>query len=325
MPFIDARGVRLYYEIHGRALRPTDLPLLLIAGLGFATWCWFKQLPVLGQHYAIIVFDNRGSGRSEKPPHLYDVATLADDAAALLTALGVPRAYVLGTSLGGFIAQELALRHPERVARLILCSTSFGGPRSIPMRWPVLKATLGWGAPTRALAIRKGLEVATSRAYRQACADELERIIGWRQHDQLQPSDYFRQVLAGVRFDAARRVQAIAAPTLVIHGAEDRVVPVANAVLLAQTIPRARLRIINGAGHLVFIERAAEVNRAILAFLGAGPPGGRAGARRAGRWPTRRWQWLRSSSRTPAPFLAGWWRRAQALLASVARQLRRRF
>src|SRR3712207_2615695 len=106
MPFVHVQGVSLYYEIHGDASRSAGPPLLLIAGLGFATWCWFKQIPTLARHYQVIVFDNRGTGRSDKPWQSYTVATLADDAMGLLAALDIPRVHVLGTSLGGFIAQE---------------------------------------------------------------------------------------------------------------------------------------------------------------------------------------------------------------------------
>jgi len=258
MPFVQVNGLRLYYEIHGQIARSTNPPLLLIAGLGFATWGWFKQIPVLARHYSVIAFDNRGSGRSEKPAYSYDVAALADDAAGLLDALDVAQTHVLGTSLGGFIAQELALRYPERLAKLILCCTSFGGARSIPMQWSTLQATLGWGAMSKQQAVRRGLEVATSTAYRDTSADELAQIIEWRQSDQMEHGDYRRQVIAGMRFDAARRVRAITAPTLVIHGADDQVVPVANATLLAQAIPGAQVRIVADAGHLVFIERARK-------------------------------------------------------------------
>ncbi len=318
MPFVQINGVFLYYQIHGRPLRLDSPPLLLIGGLGFATWSWFKQIPALTRHYPVIAFDNRGCGRSEKPQHWYDVATLAADAASLLETLDVSRAHVLGASLGGFIAQELALRYPERVAKLILCCTSFGGTRSIPMRWSTLQATLGWGAMSKTMAVRRGLEVATSSAYRDASADELAQIIEWRQSDQMGRGDYVRQVMAGMRFDAARRVHAISAPTLVIHGADDQVVPVANAPLLAQEIPNAQVRIIAGAGHLVFIERAAQVNQAIIEFLGTASPGTAAAVRdvrsapaAAARSLPRAWQWLRAGLARPMRSLARWWRRVR--------------
>ena len=271
MPFVQVRDIQLSYRVYGRQRHTADPPLLLIAGLGFATWSWFKQAPALAKHCQVIVFDNRGSGHSEKPRQSYTVATLADDAAGLLDALGVERAHVLGASLGGFVAQELALRHPDRVARLILCCTSFGGPRHVPMNWPALKATVGWGALDQRQAISRGMATATSETYRATHAGELERIIRWRRSDPVTHGDYLLQLMAGARFDAEPRVHTIAVPTLVIHGADDQVVPVENARQLAQTIPGAQLRIFEHAGHLVFIEQATAVNQAILEFIAPAP------------------------------------------------------
>jgi pimeloyl-ACP methyl ester carboxylesterase len=270
MPFIEVQGGQLYYEVHGPPALPSHPPLLLIAGLGFATWSWFKQLPTLAQHTQVIVFDNRSTGQSQKLGYPYTIATLADDAAELLAALQIPRAHVLGTSFGGFIAQELALDHPERVATLMLCSTSYGGPQGIPMAGPVLQAPLGWSTPNQA--IQRSLELATAPSYRAAHPDEFAQIVTWRQQDPQGYSDTFLQTMAGVSFDSAQRVHAIAAPTLVIHGADDQVVPVASARLLAQAIPNAELRIIPDAGHLVWIERAEEVNQAIVDFSLDAPP-----------------------------------------------------
>ncbi|HEX6292035.1 MAG TPA: alpha/beta fold hydrolase [Herpetosiphonaceae bacterium] len=269
MPFTTVQGLRLYYDVHGHPRRADTPPLLLIAGLGFSTWCWFKQLPALAEHHQVIVFDNRGTGRSEKPRHPYSVTRMVEDTIGLLDALDVRRAHVLGTSLGGFVAQELAARHPARVGRLVLCCTSYGGPRSVPMSWSALSATLGWGSIDRTQAILRGLRIATSQPYCDEHLDELVQIAEWRQSDPLSRADYFRQVMAGVRFDGLHQARTIAAPTLVLHGTDDRVVPVANARLLGAALPDATVHLLDGAGHLVFIERAAQVNRMILDFLEA--------------------------------------------------------
>jgi len=264
MSVIQVQGRQIYYEVHGQTASPSHPPLLLIAGLGFATWSWFKQLPTLAQHMQVILFDNRGTGQSQKLGFGYTIATLAADAAGLLATMEIPCANVLGASLGGFIAQELALRHPECVGKLILCSTSYGGPQDIPMTGVMLQAPLGWGTANQA--IERGLELATSPSYRTAHPEEFAQIVAWRQQDPQGYSDAFQQIVAGASFDSVRRVHAIAAPTLVIHGANDQVVPVARAQLLADAIPNARLQIIPDAGHLVFIERPHEVNQAILDF-----------------------------------------------------------
>jgi 3-oxoadipate enol-lactonase len=116
-------------------------------------------------------------------------------------------------------------------------------------------------------AVRRGLAAATSEAYRAERPEEFEQIVSWRLADSLSLSAYYEQMRAGARFDASAAVGRITSPTLVIHGAEDRYVPVANAVALAEAIPGARLRILENAGHLVFIERFSEVNREVVTFL----------------------------------------------------------
>ncbi len=116
-------------------------------------------------------------------------------------------------------------------------------------------------------AVRRGLEAATSEAYRKERPEEFERIVRWRLADSPSLSAYYEQMRAGARFDASGEVGSITSPTLVIHGADDRYVPVANAVALAEAIPGARLRVLENAGHLVFIERFADVNREVVTFL----------------------------------------------------------
>ena len=125
MPCTDAPGFRMYYEVHG-----DGFPFLLINGLGGDHTEWLLQLPEFSRHFQVIVFDNRGAGDSEAPPGPYSTAQMADDAVALLSFLGISRTHVLGFSMGGMIAQEVALRHPERVDRLVLACTSPGGEGS---------------------------------------------------------------------------------------------------------------------------------------------------------------------------------------------------
>jgi pimeloyl-ACP methyl ester carboxylesterase len=149
MPTVHVNGVKLYYETYGQGEA-----LLLIAGIGYGTWLWAKQIPELSKYFSVIAFDNRGVGRSDKPDIEYTISLLASDAYELLRALNVERAHILGISLGGFIAQQLALDHPEIVNKLILCSTSFGGPNMILPKgkscslWPLAlgrrRFSVGW-------------------------------------------------------------------------------------------------------------------------------------------------------------------------------------
>ena len=245
------------YDIHGEGP-----PLILIGGLGFGRWGFFKQIPALSRHFRTITFDVRGERDLEG-----GVSDLAADVVALLDHLRVRKAHVLGISLGGFVAQELALERPDLVDRLVLVCTSYGrgGPESMSP-W-ALADMIGFPALSPEGAVRRGLEAATSEVYRADRPEEFEQIVGWRLADSPSLSTYYEQMRAGARFDASAEAGSITSPTLVIHGAEDRYVPVANAAALAEAIPGARLRVLENAGHLVFIERFADVNREVVTFL----------------------------------------------------------
>ncbi|HEV8045814.1 MAG TPA: alpha/beta fold hydrolase [Rubrobacter sp.] len=245
------------YDINGEGP-----PLLLIGGLGFGRWAWFKQVPAFSRHFRTITFDARGERGLEN-----GVADLAADVVALLDHLGVGKAHVLGTSLGGFVAQELALVRPDLVDRLVLVCTSYGGRGPETMSARALADMMGWGSFSAEEAVRRGLETATSEAYRAEHPEELEQLVRWRLADSSSTAAHNAQTKAGARFDLSGDVEHITSPTLVIHGAEDRYVPAANAAALAESIPGARLRVLDRAGHLVFIERSAEVNRDVVSFL----------------------------------------------------------
>ncbi len=257
MPMTITENTSIDYDVHGEGP-----PLILIGGLGFGRWAWFKQVPALSRHFRTITFDARGERGLEN-----GVADLAADVVTLLDHLGVGKAHVLGTSLGGFVAQELALVRPDLVDRLVLVCTSYGGRGPEAMSARALADMMGWGSFRAEEAVRRGLQTATSDAYRTEHPDEFEQIVRWRLADSSSTAAHTAQTKAGARFDLSRDVEHITSPTLVIHGAEDRYVPAANAAALAESIPGARLRVLDRAGHLVFIERFAEVNREVVSFL----------------------------------------------------------
>jgi pimeloyl-ACP methyl ester carboxylesterase len=257
MPVMLTHDTSIDYDVQGNG--PL---LLLINGLGFGRWAWFKQVPTLSRHFRTITFDIRGEHSLS-----HGVADLCAEVVALLDHLGVEKAHVLGTSLGGFVAQKLALERPDLVDRLILVCTSYGAREPQPMSFQALGKMIGGGSLNPERAARQGLVGATSDSYRAEHPKEFDLILRWRLADSSSLSDYYQQIMAGTRFDAAFAVRNIASPTLVIHGDQDLYVPVANAVALAESIPDARLRIINGAGHLVFIEQAKEVNEEVVSFL----------------------------------------------------------
>jgi 3-oxoadipate enol-lactonase len=293
VPVMITDNTSIDYDVHGEG--PV---LLLIGGLGFGRWAWFRQVPAFSRHFRTITFDARGERDLEG-----GVGDLVADVVALLEHLRVKKAHVLGTSLGGFVAQELALARPDLVDRLVLVGTSYGrgGPETMTA-W-ALADMVGLPSLNPEKAVRRGLEAATSEAYRAQRPEEFEQLVRWRLADSPSLSAYYDQMRAGARFDVSRDVGHITSPTLVIHGSEDRFVPVANAVALAEAIPEARLRLLDDAGHLVFIERYADVNREVVTFLK--PRESREQRGRKRREATRGGQPLQRASRAVRRLIAG--------------------
>jgi pimeloyl-ACP methyl ester carboxylesterase len=254
--------VKIAWERHG-----SGTPLLLIHGLGYARWGWEPVLPGLAERFDVILFDNRGIGESDAPPGPYNVAEMAGDAVQVLDEAGVERAHVVGTSLGGMIAQELALAHPERVDRLVLACTTPGGPKAHPM--PQVTVALMAEAATLepAVALRRFVENALAPATVAAHPELVDRIMAHRLATAQAPAAWAAQASAGVTFDAYDRLESLASPTLVQHGGEDVVVDPRNGDLLVALVPEARIDRFPGAGHLVFWEAPERFVTSVSAFL----------------------------------------------------------
>jgi 3-oxoadipate enol-lactonase len=257
MPVLITSGTSIDYDVQGKGP-----PLLLISGLGFGRWGWFKQIPTLSRHFRTIIFDLRSVDNLSS-----GVGDLTAKVVALLDHLDIKKTHVLGTSLGGFVAQKLALERPDLVDRLVLVCTSYGGRGPQPISPQILGRMFGLGSLSPESAVRRGLETAASAAYRSGYSEEFEQIVRWRLADSPSLPYFYQQAMAGARFDASREVRNITSPTLVIHGADDCYVPVANARALAKAIPGAKLHVLERAAHLVFIEQAEEVNKHVLSFL----------------------------------------------------------
>ena len=246
--------------------RGNGAPLLLIHGLGYARWGWEPVLPELAEQFDVILFDNRGIGESDAPPGPYTVAEMAADAVQVLDEAGVARAHVVGTSLGGMIAQELALAYPERVDRLVLACTTPGGQKAHPM--PQVTVALMAEAATLepAVALRRFVENALAPATVAAHPELVEQIMAHRLATAQQPAAWAAQASAGATFDAYDRLGPLAAPTLVQHGDEDVVVDPRNADLLVELLPDARLERVPG-GHLFFWEAPEQFVSSVSGFL----------------------------------------------------------
>jgi pimeloyl-ACP methyl ester carboxylesterase len=260
MPIARIGGIEHYYQETG-----TGEALLLINGVGGTSLDWEPMLPALTEHFRVIAYDNRGAGRSDVPPGPYTTRQLADDAAALLAHLDVPRAHVLGFSMGGMIAQELALSYPQLVDRLILYGT-FARPRAaiyepwtmyaeqMAERLDSTSATVGW------------LPWLFSPAF-FADPERIEAALAWQEPYPQTLQGFVAQIEAVRTHDALDRVSNIAASTLVLAGAEDILTPVYYARELAERIPGAELRILDRGGHCALWEYPEAALEAVLSFL----------------------------------------------------------
>lgn len=256
---LQANGVQLYYERHGSGPN-----LVLIEGLGVATWIWEKQVPAFSRHFSTLIYDNRGAGKSEKPAGPYTIDMMADDLAALLDTLGIEKTHVLGISMGGFIAQDFALRFPERVDKLVLVSTSAGGPEHVAMQPEVLGTMMLTGGDPRALA-RKKLALAYSQSFMQG--PEVEHLIDLRLADPQPPAAFMAQAMAGAGFNMAETAGLIQAPTLILAADGDIIVPAVNSRRLHQKIAGSRLKIFPDYGHQFFVEISPQFNQEVIEFL----------------------------------------------------------
>ena len=191
MPTIQSNGITLAYEILG-----SGHPLLLITGVGYGRWFWHKVVPGLAQHFRVITFDHRGAGESDKPDGPYSVPMMAADTAGLLDALGIKGAYVLGHSLGGYIAQELIVSRPDLVSRIILASTNYGGQKVIPITPEALQVlTNRQGDPIEL--IQRGIAVACAPGFAERKPEVVQELINYRLTNPAPPAQYSAQVMAG--------------------------------------------------------------------------------------------------------------------------------
>jgi pimeloyl-ACP methyl ester carboxylesterase len=238
--------------------RGSGQPLVLIHGLGYARWGWEPVVEPLARTFDTILFDNRGIGETDAPPGPYTAAEMAGDAVQVLDEAGVERAHVVGTSLGGMVAQELALRYPERVDGLVLAATTPGGPKAFPM--PQRTVELMQARAT----LREYVENALEPDPRPELVD---RILAHRERTDQGFDPWAAQAAAGASFDAHDRLGSLAARTLVQHGDGDAVVDPANAGLLAAAIPDASLSVYAGCGHLFIWQEPERFVRELEEFL----------------------------------------------------------
>jgi pimeloyl-ACP methyl ester carboxylesterase len=269
MPKARANGINISYKVQGRGE-----PLILIMGLGGECGDWVLQARAFKKYYRVITFDNRGVGNSDKPGESYTVRTMADDAVGLMGYLGIDKAHILGVSMGGMIAQEIAINHPERVRKLILVSTTAGRDEK------------GGHSPEllRAMGLKEGFsdEDIVSADMGKVMTSLNAHAFGSRTVKSVAvPFCWMRMKLFGIKglkgqFEAAMthstldRLHLIKAPTLVMAGTEDRIVPSSSSDMLASRIANARLVKIKGGSHTLVAEKRGRFNREVLDFLRGG-------------------------------------------------------
>jgi len=266
MPKTHANGIDVYYEITG-----TGEPLVLIAGLGYSLWMWHKMIPGLAKHFKVIAFDNRGVGQTDKPEGPYSAQMLADDTAGLLKELGIARAAILGHSMGGFIAQAFALTYPAMVSKLILSATNFGGPRAIPVTQEALAVLTDMKSdPMERL--KRGILISCAPGFGDAKPEVIQEWLQFRVQNPILPAPYQAQLAIGMGLMAEEaafehKLKNITAPTLVMFGEHDKVVPPGNAELLAKQIPNSTIHILPNAGHFYPFDATDTAVAAVVEFL----------------------------------------------------------
>ncbi len=239
--------------------------MLLIMGLSFTHEMWFRVLPFLSARYRTIYFDNRGMGRSDVPCGLYRMRLMAQDAAAVLDAAGVSAAHVIGASMGGMIAQELALRHSHRVLSLLLGCTSYGG---LVARWP------SFSHAPRSMPLGEDARMSREEAlipllYSPSTPMELiAEDLRVRSQCNWSYRGFWGQFGGVLLWNSYRRLPRIKAPTLVVHGEDDKLVPPENGRVVANRIPGARFELLPKAGHVLVTDQLEACVGLMLEFLG---------------------------------------------------------
>ena len=262
MERVKVNGVELAYDLRG-----TGAPVVMIHGLQGDQTMFTGLAAAFDTHFRVLTFDQRGSGLSEKPGHDYTMALIADDTAALMSHLGMASAHVMGVSMGGMVAQELALRHPSRVRSLILGCTTPGGPKAVQNEGTAFAAAYSaadMSAEDRGAAFAAAV---FSRGYLARHPEVVAAAIEARRNRPLDPVALAHRMSALSGHDTYNRLPEIACPTLVITGRDDVLIPWENSRILAERIPHAKLEILDPAGHCFWLERPQDSCDAMMRFL----------------------------------------------------------
>ncbi|GGG48685.1 alpha/beta hydrolase fold protein [Kocuria dechangensis] len=258
MPYLQRSGAKIWCDTEGEGS-----PLLLIQGLGYPSDASWRILPALAAQHTVILLDNRGTGRSDVPERPWIIADMARDAAVAIEAAGMGPAHVAGFSMGGLIAQELALTRPDLVRSLTLGCTSPGGKDAVPMRQKVAQQFVDWGN----LSAEKAAWQAAKVCYAETTPhEEIQADIAVRMQVPTSRRGYAGQMAAiGKYHGAANRLWMWRRPVLVVHGSLDLIVPVENVQVLTQRLSHVEVRVVHGAGHILMTDATDELVETMLA------------------------------------------------------------
>lgn len=266
MPKANVNGINVYYEVHGQGE-----PLVLIQGFGGGHQGWFFQIRAFKNHYQVITFDNRGIGETDKPREPYTIKTMADDTIGLMDYLGVDKAHVLGASMGGMIAQEIASSYPARVRKLVLVCTSTGEAEITDVHLEMRRAMGITEGSTevdfRSVDFVKVMQAIISLAFNKRLYRMLLLPISKVQIKSSRSGGHLEQMGAVVGHSTLDRLRLIKAPTLVITGTDDRIVSPQSSEVIAGQISNARLVKVEGGSHAFFMEMRGRFNKEVLDFL----------------------------------------------------------
>ncbi|MCG6948060.1 MAG: alpha/beta hydrolase [Acidobacteria bacterium] len=259
MPFAHNGETRIFWREIG-----CGEPLLLIMGIGYTSDMWLHVEPGLSDHYRVIMFDNRGVGKSDTVPGPHRIPTMAEDAAAVLDAADVETAHIFGLSMGGYIAQEFALNFPQRVRALVLGGASCGGENAVPARqevWDVAQERLNMPPEDAVRALVPYIyDPSTPR-------ERIEMDMKIRLRTYPSAESYVAQLEGILQWESFGRLGQLRAPTLVMHGEHDQLVPPENGRLLAEMIPGATLEMLPDASHMFTTDRPQETVSTVVRFL----------------------------------------------------------
>ncbi len=263
MPWTENNGVKIYYEIEG-----DGEPILFFSGVGGGTWSWYKQLPYFTRNYEVIVFDNRGAGKSDKPKQPYSMNDFVDDGVAILDKLGIWKTFVVGVSMGGMIAQSFAVSHPKRVRGLVLGATHCGGSERIPPEPEVLACFMDNEGLTDEEIIEKNTRILFSANFLLKHPTEVEEYKRVQLQAGVQPQYALENQLMAIRnFSCCHMLHHISAPTLIIAGSDDILVPPENSRILNERIENSKLVILPDVGHAIHVEAAEKFNIMVDEFF----------------------------------------------------------